>query len=90
MRNLIAGITALLAAVAFACPAAGTTALHTASPTTYAITDLGTLGGSTSFGMGINNQGSAVGGSETSTGVTHAFLFSDRTSEMGHLSASQM
>jgi probable HAF family extracellular repeat protein len=48
----------------------------------YSVTDLGTLGGSASFGMGINNQGSAVGLAETGTGAAHAFLFSDRTREM--------
>lgn len=37
--------------------------------------DLGTLGGSTSFVFDINNRGQIVGYSETSSGATHATVW---------------
>jgi probable HAF family extracellular repeat protein len=37
--------------------------------------DLGTLGGATSFATGINAQGQVVGYAATSSGATHAFLW---------------
>lgn len=39
--------------------------------------DLGTLGGSRSVAWDINSTGQVVGEAETSSGVTHAFRFSD-------------
>src|SRR5262245_20731382 len=46
----------------------------------YAITDLGTLGGPSSYPTGINNAGQVVGWSDTNTsGVTHAFLYQNGT-----------
>jgi chitinase len=39
--------------------------------------DLGTLGGSFSVGMAVNDAGQVVGWSTTSTGAMHAFLYSD-------------
>ncbi len=48
----------------------------------YAITDLGTLGtGTTSKAFAVNNSGQVVGSStfSTSTGLSHAFLYSDGT-----------
>ncbi len=42
----------------------------------YKVTDLGTLGGSTSQAYGINASGQVVGDATTSSGVTHAFLYS--------------
>jgi probable HAF family extracellular repeat protein len=41
----------------------------------YAVTDLGTLGGSTSFAYEINNSGQVVGSADTASGYTHAFLY---------------
>jgi probable HAF family extracellular repeat protein len=48
----------------------------------YSVTDLGTLGRanftvSNSSGYGINNAGQVVGFSSTSTGTSHAFLYSN-------------
>jgi len=39
----------------------------------YAITDLGTLGGTSSWAYGINNSGQVVGEAYTSSGYSHAF-----------------
>lgn len=41
----------------------------------YSITDLGTLGGERSTAMGVNNRGAVVGFSQTTEGVTRAFLY---------------
>jgi probable HAF family extracellular repeat protein len=43
--------------------------------TIYAVTDLGTLGGSSTVAFGMNSSGSAVGWGETSTGDIGAFAF---------------
>lgn len=43
---------------------------------TYSITDLGTLGGTSSQALGINNLGEIVGWAYTSTGIQHAFAWS--------------
>ncbi len=44
------------------------------------MTDLGTLGGTVSYGYGINDAGQVVGQSVTADdGVYHAFLFSEGT-----------
>ena len=39
------------------------------------MTDLGTLGGATSWAYGINNRGQVVGYSETASGEMRAFLW---------------
>lgn len=41
----------------------------------YAFTDLGTIGGSSSFASGINDAGTVVGASTTVGGVQHAFAY---------------
>jgi len=46
----------------------------TGSPA-YVIIDLGTLGGWTSVGLGINESGQVVGGADTPGGKRHAFLW---------------
>src|SRR5262249_15237934 len=45
-------------------------------PSTYAITDLGTLGGATSWANAINNSGQVVGNAQTAGGSYHPFLYS--------------
>ena len=45
----------------------------------YTITDLGTLGGSTSVALGINSLGQVVGGADLATGFRHAFLWQNGT-----------
>jgi probable HAF family extracellular repeat protein len=41
----------------------------------YSITDLGSLGGTSSEAAGVNNLGDVVGASTTATAVSHAFLY---------------
>jgi probable HAF family extracellular repeat protein len=57
--------------------------LAIAEPVRYAVTDLGTLGGTYSYGLGINNAGWVSGGAATPTqtdGVSQtAFLWSKQT-----------
>jgi probable HAF family extracellular repeat protein len=43
----------------------------------YSITDLGTLGGDTSYAFGLNNLGQVVGASSVSSGTAHAYVWSD-------------
>jgi probable HAF family extracellular repeat protein len=45
-------------------------------PSTYAITDLGTLGGAASWANAINNAGQVVGNAQTVGGSYHPFLYS--------------
>jgi probable HAF family extracellular repeat protein len=45
-------------------------------PSTYAITDLGTLGGASSWANAINNAGQVVGNAQTAGGSYHPFLYS--------------
>ncbi len=44
---------------------------------TYTITDLGTLGGTSSVGCGLNSRGEVVGRSSIATGQSHAFRWTD-------------
>jgi len=44
-------------------------------PPSYVIIDLGTLGGWSSVGLGINEQGQVAGGADTGQGLRHAFLW---------------
>jgi probable HAF family extracellular repeat protein len=45
----------------------------------YHVTDLGTLGGTTSYGRGINASGQVTGEATTTDGATHAFLWTPTT-----------
>src|SRR5438874_4304950 len=45
-------------------------------PAGYAITDLGALGGTTSWANAINNAGQVVGNAQTAGGLYHPFLYS--------------
>src|SRR5262245_55715492 len=43
----------------------------------YAITDLGTLGGATSYAWDVNDAGHVAGYADTVSGASHAFLYKD-------------
>src|SRR5258707_603895 len=65
----------LLAAVAIMLTGPGLSGTADAQQTT--LIDLGTLGGASSYGSGINSTGQLVGYSDTAGGATHAFLYSN-------------
>ena len=48
-------------------------------PHQYQVTDLGTLGGTSSLAYGLNEAGDAVGIAEDSGGISRAFVWSDGT-----------
>jgi probable HAF family extracellular repeat protein len=45
------------------------------TPSRFAVTDLGTLGGPESYAWGLNNQGQVVGDSLTASGQDHCFIW---------------
>ena len=46
-----------------------------ASTPSYTIVDLGTLGGKNCTAFALNNHSQIVGGSQTASGITHAFIW---------------
>jgi probable HAF family extracellular repeat protein len=81
-RGLLLGTMGLVALGCAEDPVAPTGPAASARPdravtvaTTYAIKDLGTLGGQYSAAKAINNMGSIVGSSTTAAGAYHAFLY---------------
>jgi len=86
----IAALTALFAATGV--PAATIAAVPaSAATTTYTITDLGSLGGGTTFARAINAAGQVTGDSvlNKKTGVYHAFLWSNgKMTDLGTLGGS--
>jgi probable HAF family extracellular repeat protein len=70
-HSLLCGLRSLLVAlIVLATPA-------NARPSGYSITDLGTLGGATSKGYGINSRGEVTGEAMNSDGTVHAFLYAN-------------
>jgi probable HAF family extracellular repeat protein len=69
MRRQIVAVVAVVALSSFA----GHSVL---GASLYTVTDLGTLGGSSSWAYGINASGQVVGAADTSSGYQHAFLYS--------------
>jgi probable HAF family extracellular repeat protein len=67
-RAAAVGLGAL--AIAVSAPAA-----VVAAPTTFTIRDLGTLGGTTSEAVAINDRGQVAGSSTTADGSSHAFVW---------------
>ncbi|HLK57528.1 MAG TPA: hypothetical protein VKU00_13255 [Chthonomonadaceae bacterium] len=51
----------------------------------FTVTDLGTLGGTTSHAFAISQQSHIVGSATTSGGATHAFFFNGTISDLGTL-----
>ncbi|HKI16637.1 MAG TPA: hypothetical protein VKA15_02100 [Isosphaeraceae bacterium] len=52
-------------------------------------TDLGTLGGQSSYASGINDTGTIVGTSQTTSGESHAFVFQNgRMTDLGTLNTN--
>jgi len=92
MKHLLLPVLLLMTLVTpvGAAPAAAEPAGPQAAPSTrprYTITDLGTLGGATTKGYGINESGQIVGASQIGS-YMHAFLWDDGTmTNLGALGA---
>jgi probable HAF family extracellular repeat protein len=80
----------LIAVCTLALPGLAPAVAGPPAPTTpqtgaYAITDLGTLGGTYSIAYGVNNRGQVTGWSYTAGGASHAFLWQPGASAMTDL-----
>src|ERR1700754_1691500 len=53
------------------------------SGSTYIVTDLGTLGGTTSEAYGINESGQVAGGAQRADGNVHAFFYDGTLHDLG-------
>lgn len=63
---------------------------HVQAASYYILSDLGTLGGSTSLATGLNDNGQIVGVSTTASGNEHAFLYNAGTmQDLGTLGGTQ-
>ena len=74
-RTTIVAALAALGALVATLTASATTAI---SPS-VTMTDLGTLGGKSSFAVAVNRSGQVVGQSDTGNGDTHAVLWQLQT-----------
>lgn len=80
-------LAAACAVVALAFGGASSNRVYGAA--TYTVTDLGTLGGTSSVANAINANGQVVGYSTTASGETHAFLYSgSKMTDLGTLGGS--
>ena len=60
-----------------------------AAKPSYRFTDLGTLGGNTSYAFGLNDRGQVAGHATIASGAPHAFLYSDgKMRDLGTLGGS--
>nr|MCU0234153.1 hypothetical protein [Thermoanaerobaculales bacterium] len=71
---MFVALAAVIATVASARPLAGQCP---ASATRYTVVDLGTLGGSLSSAVDIDEEGGVVGSSTTAEGEVHPFVWRD-------------
>ena len=74
-RNLLIAAVALAGCRDAVEPKASNPSALVSVPAPYEIVELGTLGGSSSQALAINDQTQIVGNSSTASGATHAFLW---------------
>jgi probable HAF family extracellular repeat protein len=72
---LLVSISTVSLMVALAAPAELAAQAQNPAPVLYTVTDLGTLGGTSSVGYGINHAGVVVGAAAIPNGNQHAFIW---------------